>query len=565
MMPGTISLNGLWDFCPDPDGRGESGQWPSRPPRSRQPCVLPLPWNLIDPSFFRYENVGWFFRTLPSLPEGDWSLFGDGANHRVTAWANGVLLGRHEGGYLPFEFALPRGRATDGPVLLALAVDNRLGPNTLPPQGTDWFNWGGIVRRIELRRRPAVRIADVVMRNDLSGAFDVEGRIEGDMTAGWVNARLLDADGLPVWEERTAPADGADGVRFTLSGGLSRFRPWSPEDPALYTLVLEAAERRGEAASPHAMSVGFREVRTEGSRILLNGRPIRLRGISRHESHPHLGNAGIDQIAFADLALIKRAGANLVRLAHYPNDPHVLDIADHLGILVFAELPAIWLGEEQMADTDLLGRAKADFDALWRRDGHHPSIILWGLMNECATQTEAGQRFFDGLAAHARARDPSRLITQASETPDGDRCFPNADVIGLNYFHGWYADAPVEDYGAALDRLHERFPEKPILLSSHGADAIAGFRSVHGAKWSEEAQAAYHAGVIGEVRRRPFVAGQCIWLLADYQGPAWQTARFTPLTRPKEQNNKGLVDEYRRPKLAYDRVQALYRDWAEEA
>ncbi|HYL80329.1 MAG TPA: glycoside hydrolase family 2 TIM barrel-domain containing protein, partial [Candidatus Acidoferrum sp.] len=181
-----------------------------------------------------------------------------------------------------------------------------------------------------------------------------------------------------------------------------------------------------------------------------------------------------------------------------------------------------------------------------------------------ATQTEAGERFFAALTAHVRRRDPSRLITQASETPEGDRCFQYADVLGLNYFHGWYADAPAAAYGEALDRLHANFPDKPILLSSHGADAIAGFRSFHHAKWSEEAQAAYHAAVIAEVRRRPFVAGQSIWLLADYQGPAWRTARFTPLQRPKEQNNKGLLDEYRRPKLAYDQVQALYRAWADE-
>jgi beta-glucuronidase len=206
----------------------------------------------------------------------------------------------------------------------------------------------------------------------------------------------------------------------------------------------------------------------------------------------------------------------------------------------------------------------ATFDALWRRDRHHPSIILWGLLAECATQTEAGERFFARLAAEVRQRDTSRLIIQASETPDGDRCFQYADVLGLNYFHGWYADAPIGEYGEALDRLHARFPDKPILLSSHGADAIAGFRSFHNAKWSEEAQAEYHAAVIAEVRRRPFVAGQSIWLLADYQGPAWRTARFTPLQRPKEQNNKGLLDEYRRPKLAYDKVQALYRDWADE-
>ena len=143
-MTGEVTLDGLWDFCPDPDERGEVDGWTTRWPKGRRPCVLPLPWNLMDPRLFKYEGLVWFFRTIPNLPPGEWSLAGDGVNHRMTAWADGVLLGTQEGGYLPFEFALPR-RDTAGPVRLALAVDNRLGPATLPPAGVDWFNWGGVV------------------------------------------------------------------------------------------------------------------------------------------------------------------------------------------------------------------------------------------------------------------------------------------------------------------------------------------------------------------------------------------------------------------------------------
>jgi len=560
----TLSLEGLWDFCPDPDECGEAEEWATRWPKGRRPCVLPLPWNLMDPALFKYEGIVWFFRTVPSLPAGDWRIAGDGVNHRVTVWANGIHLGSHEGGYLPFECALPR-QTEPGPVRIAIAVDNRLGPKTLPPAGADWFNWGGVVRRLYLVRRPGVRLVDVKTACTLAGVVRVEGRVAGQhVDACRVEARLLDSDGESVWDVRVSPHVDGEDAGFSLSGSVARPRHWSPDQPELYTLVVRVAGGAEQQGDDLTLPIGFREVRVEGSRILLNDQPIRLRGISRHEAHPHVGNAGIDQLAFTDLLLLKQAGANLVRLAHYPHDPHVLDLADRLGILVFAELPTIWLGEEQMADPDVLTRAVATFDALWRRDRHHPSIILWGLLAECATQTEAGERFFARLAAEVRQRDTSRLIIQASETPDGDRCFQYADVLGLNYFHGWYADAPIGEYGEALDRLHARFPDKPILLSSHGADAIAGFRSFHNAKWSEEAQAEYHAAVIAEVRRRPFVAGQSIWLLADYQGPAWRTARFTPLQRPKEQNNKGLLDEYRRPKLAYDKVQALYRDWADE-
>ena len=563
-MTGEVTLDGLWDFCPDPDERGEVDGWTTRWPKGRRPCVLPLPWNLMDPRLFKYEGLVWFFRTIPNLPPGEWWLAGDGVNHRMTAWADGVLLGTQEGGYLPFEFALPR-RDTAGPVRLALAVDNRLGPATLPPAGVDWFNWGGVVRRSCLRARSEIHLMDVETRCLLSGEISVEGRVGGPgAETARLAVRLLDADGGSVWETQALPHGEADGTRFSVSGNIPRPRLWSPESPEMYTLVVQVRREEEGWTEARTLPVGFREVRVDGSQILLNGRPIRLRGISRHEAHPHVGNAGIDQLAFYDFQLLKGAGANFVRLAHYPHDPHVLDIADRLGILVFAELPTIWLGESQMKDPEVLARATRAFDALWRRDRHHPSIILWGLLAECATQTEAGERFFAHLASHVRQRDPSRLIIQASETPEGDRCFQYADVLGLNDFHGWYADAPIAEYGEALDRLHARFPNKPILLSSHGADAIAGFRSFQGAKWSEEAQAAYHADVIAEVRRRPFVTGQSIWLLTDYQGPAWRTARFTPLQRPKEQNNKGLLDEYRRPKLAYDRVQAAYRSWEEE-
>lgn len=555
----TLSLDGPWEFQPDPDGQGSAQGWASRPPSSRRPCVLPMPWNLFHPELFKYENVVWFFRTVPHLPAGDWLLAGEGANHRLTAWVDGVPIGSHEGGYLSYSLPLPE-RKEAGPALLAIAVDNRLGPSTLPPIGADWFNWGGIVRHLELRCRPAIRIADVAVRSEISGAFEVGISVEG-LPVSPVEARLLDPDGRLVWSGQ-APMQKDGGL--TLCGRLAAPQLWAPDTPSLYNLVV-TVDGGPAGEDSWTSTIGFREIRTQGTQVLLNGKPVNLRGISRHESHPHVGNAGIAQLAYTDLMLLKRAGANMVRLAHYPNDPQVLDIADRLGILVFAELPTIWLGEEQMADAAYLARSRDNFDALWRRDRHHPSIVLWGLLTESATRTEAGEAFFAALSAHVRSRDPGRLITQASETPDGDRCFQYADIVGLNYFHGWYSDAPAEDYGAALDELHRRFPDKPIMLSSHGADAIAGFRSANGAKWSEEAQADYHAGIIKELRQRPFVVGQCIWLLADYQGPAWQDTRFTPLSRPKEQNNKGLVDEYRRPKLAYDRIQALYRAWAEDA
>lgn len=560
-MMTKLSLDGLWEFQPDPDGQATTQQdWPCTPPASRQPCVLPMPWNLFSPELFKYENVVWFFRTVPYLPAGEWLLAGEGANHRLTAWVDGVPIGSHEGGYLPFLLSIPE-RKEAGSVRLAIAVDNRLGPETLPPRGADWFNWGGIVRHLELRRRPKVRIADVTVRTEISGSFQIEACVEG-RSGSALTARLLDPDGRQVWlDHKPASEDGS--VMF--HGRLADPQLWSPETPALYSLAITVdGDGDGDGRDCWISSVGFREIRTDGTQVLLNGRPIRLRGISRHESHPHVGNAGVAQIAYADVMLLKRAGANMVRLAHYPNDPQILDIADRLGLLVFAELPTIWLGEEQMADDEYLVRSKENFDALWRRDRHHPCIVLWGLVTESATRTQAGETFFAALAAHVRERDPDRLITQASETPDGDRCFQYADIVGLNYFHGWYSDAPAQDYGAALDELHRRFPDKPIMLSSHGADAIAGFRSLSGAKWSEEAQADYHVGIIEQLRQRPFVAGQCIWLLADYQGPAWRDTRFTPLSRPKEQNNKGLLDEYRRPKLAYDRVQALYQAWAKD-
>lgn len=560
-MASIISLDGLWDFRADPDDRGRRDGWAATKPDGCRPGLLPMPWNLLDASLFKYEGTVWFFRTVAALPPGDWALAGDGVNHRITAWADGEEIGSHEGGYLGFEFPLPQ--YTDNrPLRIALAVDNRLGPKTLPPSGADWLNWGGVVRRLCLRSLAAARLVNVNPRCTVDGSIVIEGHIAGlvaDVDA--VTARLLDAAGRIVWEASAAPAAG-DG-EFRIAGGVDRPKLWSPEDPALYDLVVGTAGP-ASGGDTTTMSVGFREIRAEACQILLNGEPLQLRGISRHEAHPHFGNAGIDQVAFQDLSLLKRAGANLVRLAHYPNDPRVMDMADRLGILVFADLPTIWLGEEQMADLEMLARCKATFDSFWRRDRHHPSLFLWGLMSECATETEVGERFFAELASHVRMRDPGRLITQASETPDGDRCFQYADVLGLNYFLGWYVDAPTSQYGEALDALHEKFPDKPILLSSHGADAIAGFRSLQETKWSEEAQAAYHSGVLAEVRRRPFVAGQSIWVLSDYQGPAWRTARFNPLNRPKEQNNKGLLDEYRRPKLAYDTVRSLYRAWAQD-
>jgi beta-glucuronidase len=313
---------------------------------------------------------------------------------------------------------------------------------------------------------------------------------------------------------------------------------------------------------------GLRTVCAAGQQILLNGEPVRLRGVNRHESHPQFGPAVPAQVMVEDLQHIKDLGANFIRCVHYPQDQQFLDLCDQVGILVWeeslgwgnsaAELLNPTFGEMQVRQTR----------AMVRNSINHPAIILWGFMNECASDHMSSRPLYQAMCETIRQQDPSRLVTFASCRNEKDVCFDFVDVVAMNTYPGWIGELDwnihaVTRIAPGLKRLAEFMSQparrdKPFLMSEIGACGLYGSHHLARAQWTEEFQADYMAEAARCVLGNPRFCGIALWQMIDSRsyGPYGQVR-----TKPNGTNLAGLIDEYRRRKLSYEAVRAVFGEF----
>lgn len=332
---------------------------------------------------------------------------------------------------------------------------------------------------------------------------------------------------------------------------------WSPERPQLYALEIAAA---GDRVTDR---IGLRTLATRGRELLLNGQPIFLKGISLHEEAFGPAGARVTQASEtrALLEAAKALGCNFVRLAHYPHAEQAARIADELGLLVWAEIPVYW--EEVAFESEAtLALAKAMLGELIARDRNRASVMFWSVANETPI-SPARNRFLEALIAHARALDPTRLLTAALNknvdvggVRDGESVIsvedPLAealDVVAINQYEGWYGKrSPGE---IANVRFVSRF-ERPLMFSEFGADALHGHHGPREERWTEEHQAWLYEETLRVVAATPGCVGLSPWVLKDFQSPRRWHGRFQGLW-----NRKGLVSPEGERKLAW----AVLRDF----
>ena len=257
-----------------------------------------------------------------------------------------------------------------------------------------------------------------------------------------------------------------------------------------------------------------------------------------------------------DLNLIKDLGANSIRTSHYPNDELFLDLCDEKGILIWEEGHARGLTEEDMRNPNFNRQSADCIQEMIQNHYNHPSIYIWGVMNECASETEYGKTCYEKQISQIKSLDTSRPTSFASCKFKTDLCFGIPDVVSYNIYPGWYHDAPVADYLADLYQWVQDSTEgsgKPFLVTEIGAGGIYGYRSPTNVKWTEERQAETLRTQINAVLNQEGVSGIYIWQFCDVRVcEEWFS------NRPRTMNNKGVVDEYRRRKLAYNVVKELY-------
>jgi len=501
-----------------------------------------------------HRGFGWYqrdFRTPEGAAASVRIVFGAAA-HTAKVWLDGKLLGEHYGAHTEFEFVCPGIKA--GAHTVTALVDNRYGPhNPLAGPDQDIFTWGGLPRSVHFEILPEVFIAS-------ASALPRKGH------RGWelhcqVTLRSLTNAALPDFA--MVLLEGAETGRIEIDDkgdGRAVLRVkdvelWSPENPRLYTVAIRAGEDMWQER------IGFRTVTIKGRKILLNGKPIVLQGVNRHEFHPDFGPALPAGVHVRDIEILKRLGANFVRGSHYPNDPLFLDMCDENGILFWEELSHWGCTAEEMRAPAFLSRSLEQTDEMVLQHQHHPSIIMWGMLNEAHTDTAIGRRMVKAVAGRLRKLDPTRPITFASNRIKVDRCFDLVDIVSINIYPGWYGgdlstlDDNLRDMLATVRR---RSHGKPVILSEFGAGATPGSRSFELRKWTEGYQTELLRRVIEAAQQSRFVSGVAIWQYCDTR-----TSPAIWFGRPREYNNKGIVTEYRQPKQAFRAVAEQFgKPWA---
>ena len=434
---------------------------------------------------------------------------------------------------------------------LVIAVDNRLDFQRTPlfSQWYDYYGHGGIYRSVELHELAACSFDRVEVRT-----LSLDGR---------VGVKLFLSGAVPETLEFTCTFDNEAprAITAAVTEGALEFEArlanpalWSPESPQLHTVRLEA----GNEAIVERF--GLRTIRAEKGRLLLNDAPLKLLGVCRHETHPQFGPALPLQLLREDVAFLRELHCNFVRGSHYQQDPRFLDLCDRFGILVWEE--GIGWGDPEAHLTDPGFQSGQLRQQKWivSNSFNHPSVILRGFLNEGDSESVPGRALYETIAAELRRLDPTRPITYASNHYERDINFDLVDVISLNAYPGWYAEdreavRPLGEIAPALDRFiawmdQQGFGDKPFIVSEIGAGGIYGWRDRFRAHWSEEYQADYLDEVCRYVLSHDRVTGVALWQYCD--GRTYSSAYA--LGRPRAFNNKGLVDEYRRPKLAFETV-----------
>lgn len=560
----TVSLNGTWKYAVDQydtclrqrwfreryvDERGFTvpvdfsfDTWPE--------TELPASWNVVRPEFIIYDGSMVFTKKFTFDKKDDETVYLriGAANYICRVFLNGIYIGMHRGGSTPAFFEVSELLQEENRIIIA--ADSTRRPEQVPTENTDWFNYGGVYRDIELVRVPQVHIKDfrialvpdrtyrnIQMKVTLSQPVTATAEVCMEELGIKVEVAVTDGAGEYVLEVGSG----------TAGGEKTRLELWSPECPKLYDVT---ASCMGDSVSDR---VGFREIKVEQGEILLNGKPVFLRGISCHEDSVVNGKALTDEERRENIKLAKELGCNFMRIAHYPHHENMAKLADELGMLLWEEIPVYWAIQFHRDKT--YADAENQLKELMTRDWNRASVIVWSVGNENADSDER-LSFMSRLAECARREDDTRLISAAclvdgAKNQIADRLTAYLDVIGINEYYGWYSP----DFEKLPQLFENSNPDKPVIITEFGADALQGLHGGLTDKGTEEYQAYVYERQIETIRNISYIKGMTPWILYDFRCPR-RTAAIQGYY-----NRKGLLSEdkkYKKP--AFFVLQKFYEE-----
>lgn len=559
----TCSLNGDWNYIVDVqeegyyDYRMKPTAWgffrnakPQKPEDlieydfDKSPTMkIPSDWNTQDERLFFYEGTVWFKKSFLAVPmkECRTLLYFGAVNYDCHVWVNGKKAGHHVGGFTAFNFDISD-LLIDGENTVIVKVDNKRHAEDVPTQIFDWWNYGGITRDVKLVKVPInylenydlqlKKAANKAKVRELAFSAKMNTKEAGHLVEVYIPE-------LKLKQQFTTDADGQ--VSGTLKVAAKKLQLWCPENPKRYDVQLTLDT--GMVAD----SIGFRTIETRGKQILLNGKPIFLKGISIHNEKPNGGGrANSVEDAHTLLSWAQELGCNFVRLAHYPHHEEMVREAERMGILVWSEIPVYWT--IAWTNPQTFANAKQQLTDMVARDHNRANVIIWSIANETPHSAER-DKFLGGLAKYARTLDNTRLISMAMEVTGAsnyvnrlnDNMNEYVDVVSFNQYIGWYRD--VND----APKMKWEIPyNKPVIISEFGGGARYGFHGNKNQRWTEEFQENLYIENTAMLDKIDGLAGTTPWILKDFRSPR----RVLPGVQDYY-NRKGLVSDKGEKKKAF--------------
>ncbi|MBN1408465.1 MAG: hypothetical protein JW956_11780, partial [Calditrichaceae bacterium] len=448
----TVSLNGDWEIIIDPFENGyynyryeenPNGYFKNHQLESPRDLVeykfvssntltVPGDWNSQRQELFFYEGTIWYKKSFDYLFKQNKRLFlyFGAVNYHAIVYLNGEKVGEHTGGFTPFNFEITD-KVKEKDNFIIVKVDNKRKREGVPTVNTDWWNYGGITRDVVLIETPETFVRDYQIQ--LS-------KVKGNHASGYIQ---LDGNETKQYLEINIPELNQSEKISTAENGYIEFdfptdaELWSPDNPKLYEVQIKSSFEILRD------KIGFRILKTDGNKLILNGDPVFLRGISIHEQAPNReGRAFSMEDAKMLLEWAKELGCNFVRLAHYPHNENMTRLADEMGLLVWSEIPVYWtiLWDNQATYRN----AETQLKEMITRDKNRASVAIWSVANE-TPRGKSRFKFLTGLIDFARTMDSSRLISAATELDYHNNTFmindslsKFLDVIGVNEYAGWY-------------------------------------------------------------------------------------------------------------------------------
>ncbi len=586
------SLAGLWDFQMDPDRCGEKNRWFKVLPNPRS-IPVPSSWNELFDDARDYLDESWYLKKFffnAHLENKTSYLRFDSANYFSCIWLNGVGLGEHEGGHLPFEYDVSDKILNTQENVLAVSVENRLFPSRVPPGGADgwkagagtsmypdanydFFPYCGLHRDVFVCTKPVQCIEDIKFET-LAASVDSASvcvRVVTNIKEGQIAVRLT------IGGEQTEVLRTITDHITEIAFDVSKPQLWSPEDPALYDLNVELFDSSSAVVDEYLLYVGIRTVSVTKTGVSLNGKDMPLKGFGKHEDSDFFGRGLNLPVLVKDHELMKWVGANSFRTSHYPYAEEWLDLADRDGLLVISETPNVGLyfdGDE----AELGSRQKLSerfLAELIDRDKNHPSVIAWSVANEPSppaiyssfaelekteenqlrkavgksevTTVVPGTQQLKDLIDVGRSYDATRPVIVVNLLGAPDQWLDLGDMVCITRYWGWYVksgrlDEAAELLEKELETIHKK-TGKPIFLAEFGADTLAGCHAVPSEMFSEEYQVELLKIYLDLFEKKDYICGVHIWNFADFK-------TSQAVLRVGGMNLKGVFTRDRKPKMA---------------